>query len=204
MAASRNYYITLHNSRMLTRPKVAARASASSTGYVRVGNNYRKRRRSESPNDTQAQEPIVFQSPGLKPDVRLTICGQEFHVHSVILKLHSNFFRKFIDSPDKEAAPASFPFKYDYVSVIDADGISGLEPVATAKVRCSFYCDKMRLLLELSLPVNLHYFHETSNAEVYTNPYFRFEVQTHTRSTINTPVSTNNPKGHFNFGKNTC
>jgi hypothetical protein len=176
----------------------AARASAPSTGSVRVGNNSRKRRRSESPNDTQ--EPIVFQSPGLKPDVRLTICGQEFHVHSVILKLHSNFFRKFLDSPDKEAAPASSPFKYDHVSVIDADGISGLEPVATAKVRCSYYCGKMCLLFERSLPDNFeHYFHETSNAEVYTNPLFRFEVETHTRSNIITPVFTNNPKCPFTF-----
>ncbi len=86
--------------------------------------------------------PIVFQSPGLKPDVRLTIYGQEFHVHSVILKLHSNFFRKFLDSPEKEAAPPSSPFKYDYASVTDADGFSGLEPVAAAKVRRYYYCDR--------------------------------------------------------------
>jgi hypothetical protein len=92
--------------------------------------------------DTCTREPIVFQSPGLKPDVRLTVCGQEFHVHSVILKLHSNFFRKFLDSPEKEAAPASSPFKYDYASVIDADGFSGLEPVTAANIRRSYYCDR--------------------------------------------------------------
>ena len=101
------------------------------------GNNSRTRRRSESPKGTR--EPIVFQSPGLKPDVRLTVCGQEFHVHSVILKLHSNFFRKFLDSPEKDAAPPSSPFKYDYASVTDADGFSGLEPVTVAKVCCSHY-----------------------------------------------------------------
>ncbi len=104
-----------------------------------MGNNSRKRRRSESPKGTR--EPIVFESPGLKPDVHITMCGQEFQVHSVILKLHSAFFRKFLDSPDKEAAPASSPFKYDYVSVIDTDGFAGLEPVANVKVR-SGYCDR--------------------------------------------------------------
>jgi BTB/POZ domain len=94
-----------------------------------------KRRRLKSPKDSK--EPIVFHSPGLKPDVRLTVFKQEFHVHSVILKLHSNSFRKFLDSPQKEAVPASSPFKYDYISVFDDDDITwGLEPLATAaKVR---------------------------------------------------------------------
>lgn len=45
--------------------------------------------------------PIVFSQPGLKPDTRLTVFDQEFHVHSIILKLKSAFFRKFLDSPDK-------------------------------------------------------------------------------------------------------
>jgi hypothetical protein len=59
-----------------------------------------------------------------------------------------------------------------------------------------------RLLVEHSLSINLErYFHEASNAEVYTNPYFRSEVETHTRSTINTPVFTNNPKGPVTFDK---
>jgi hypothetical protein len=92
----------------------------------------KKRRRSKSPKDTR--EPIVFKSPGLKPDLRLTVVGQVFHVHSIILKLHSNFFRKFLGSADKVAAPASASFQYDYVSVFDADGSWGLEPAA-AKVR---------------------------------------------------------------------
>ncbi|KAH9215140.1 hypothetical protein DL95DRAFT_461401 [Leptodontidium sp. 2 PMI_412] len=45
--------------------------------------------------------PIVFSTPGLKPDTRLTVFEQEFQVHSLVLKLHSAFFRKFLDSPDK-------------------------------------------------------------------------------------------------------
>jgi len=35
------------------------------------------------------KEPIVFQSPNLKPDVCLSVFGQEFHVHSTILRLLS-------------------------------------------------------------------------------------------------------------------
>jgi len=52
------------------------------------------------------KSPIIFQSPGLKPEVSLKIFNVEFHVHSVLLKLHSAFFRKFLDSPDKIVPPA--------------------------------------------------------------------------------------------------
>ncbi|KAE9371385.1 hypothetical protein N431DRAFT_545647 [Stipitochalara longipes BDJ] len=80
----------------------------------------------------RVRKPIVFSSPGLTPDVCLTVFDQEFHVHSIILKLPSNFFRKFLDSRDKEAAPASSLFQYDYVSVLDADGTWRLEPSSKA------------------------------------------------------------------------
>ncbi|TVY80280.1 hypothetical protein LSUE1_G007023 [Lachnellula suecica] len=83
-----------------------------------------------------ASQPIIFQSPGLQPDVRLTVFHTEFHVHSVLLKLHSAFFRKFLDSPDKApavdqvvnrsvAAPASITptrFKYEWITEIEAEG----------------------------------------------------------------------------------
>ncbi|TVY41344.1 hypothetical protein LOCC1_G005649 [Lachnellula occidentalis] len=82
--------------------------------------------------------PIVFQSPGLQPDVRLMVFDQEFHVHSVILKLYSAFFRKFLDSPDKVAAveaastgtlrPAQWSaptkFKYEWFTQLDQDAES--------------------------------------------------------------------------------
>jgi len=45
----------------------------------------------------------AFSSPGQAPDVRLNALGiNEFHVHSFLLKHHSAFFRKFLDSPDKQ------------------------------------------------------------------------------------------------------
>jgi hypothetical protein len=48
-----------------------------------------------------SKSPIVFQSPGLKPDVSLKVFDVEFHVNSTLLKLHSAFFRTFLDSADK-------------------------------------------------------------------------------------------------------
>ena len=80
----------------------------------------------------------------LKPDTRLTVLRQEFHVHSVILKLHSAFFRKFLDSEDKEVAPAFSAFRYDYVSVFDTDGTWGLEPASTAHVASFFILPSVR------------------------------------------------------------
>ncbi|TVY18351.1 hypothetical protein LARI1_G004430 [Lachnellula arida] len=82
--------------------------------------------------------PIVFQSPGLQPDVRLVVFDQEFHVHSVVLKLYSAFFRKFLDSPDKATAAAGArhsstallesitpsKFKYEWVTKFD-ETVSG-------------------------------------------------------------------------------
>jgi hypothetical protein len=53
-------------------------------------------------------------------------------VNSFILKLLSNFFRKFLDSRDKAGGPSSALWQYEYVSVIDEDGMWALEP--TAKV----------------------------------------------------------------------
>ncbi|CAG8955888.1 hypothetical protein HYFRA_00008738 [Hymenoscyphus fraxineus] len=65
--------------------------------------------------------PIVFRKPGEAVDTLLSALGQDYHVHSSILKLHSNYFRKFLDSPDKSGKPASPQFRYHYVTVIDRD-----------------------------------------------------------------------------------
>jgi hypothetical protein len=69
---------------------------------------------------------VVFSTPGMKPDTRLQVFSRIFHVHSVLLKLHSAFFRTFLDSPDK-VPDINGAFRYDYVSVVDADGTWGLE-----------------------------------------------------------------------------
>ncbi|TVY18350.1 hypothetical protein LARI1_G004431 [Lachnellula arida] len=82
---------------------------------------------SQNPDAEGPRQPIIFKFPGLKVDTRLNVFGQEYHVHSNILKLYSAFFRTFLDSPDKTPAPASALFRYEYVSVIDDDGEWGLE-----------------------------------------------------------------------------
>ncbi|TVY39024.1 hypothetical protein LSUB1_G004581 [Lachnellula subtilissima] len=89
--------------------------------------------------------PIIFTLPSLNPDVRIQVFHDwEFHVHSVVLKLHSALFRKFLDSADKVhdnavepsvsgsivkqgswggAKPASGGcFRYEWVTQIDDDG----------------------------------------------------------------------------------
>lgn len=78
---------------------------------------------------------VVFRSPGLKADTCLTVFEQEFHVHSVILKLYSAYFRKFLDSADKDQLMKSRPFKYNYTTAVDDDdGVWALEPAATVSM----------------------------------------------------------------------
>jgi len=75
------------------------------------------------------RSPIVFTLAGTQPDTRLKVFDDvEFRVHSVLLKAHSAFFGRFLDSPDKasdmdlsSASPVS-GFKYEWVTKIDEDG----------------------------------------------------------------------------------
>lgn len=58
-----------------------------------------------------------------------------FHVHSVILKLHSNFFFKFLDSPDNSAAvPVQGGLRYEWVAKGDEDGSRSLVAAMDGKV----------------------------------------------------------------------
>ncbi|KAH6676337.1 hypothetical protein B0J14DRAFT_352275 [Halenospora varia] len=66
----------------------------------------RKRRRT-GPGVEPLPEPIVIMTPGIQPDVRL-----------VVLELYSNYFRQFLDSPDKASSSTSFgQFKHDYATI---------------------------------------------------------------------------------------
>lgn len=91
-----------------------------------------------APNMTSANgiarndEAFTFILPDQKPDVRLNVFGKEFHVHSTVLRLYSAFFRKFLDAPNPPV-PGAGPYAYEYVTVVDEDGIWGLE-----KVNCVF------------------------------------------------------------------
>lgn len=66
-------------------------------------------------------KPIVFPVA----DMSIQVFSQAFHVNSDILKVHSEFFRKFLDSPDKGKSPTSKAgnFKYEWVTQVDADRI---------------------------------------------------------------------------------
>lgn len=73
----------------------------------------------ESPPD-----PIIFKMFGIKPDVHLQVFDQAFHVHSTALKMHSEFFCKFLGSPDKASStsPSISGFEQNWVTQIDGDG----------------------------------------------------------------------------------
>ncbi|CAG8980149.1 hypothetical protein HYALB_00013504 [Hymenoscyphus albidus] len=76
----------------------------------------------ESLRDTDDPAPIVLARRNMHPDVHLQVFDQQFHVHSMALKMHSEFFRSFFDSADKNQ-PASDPeFKYMWVTKVDDDG----------------------------------------------------------------------------------
>ncbi|KAF7903041.1 hypothetical protein EAF00_002943 [Botryotinia globosa] len=65
----------------------------------------------------------VFSIPDQKSDTRFVLFDErEIHLHSTVLKLHSAFFRKFLDSPDKTPAEPSAEFRYEWVSEIEEDG----------------------------------------------------------------------------------
>jgi hypothetical protein len=75
----------------------------------------------DSPATGGVPQAIVILSTGLKPDTRLRVFDTDFHVHSSALKLHSAFFRTFLDSPDKATA-TSGSFQYTWVTKVDEDG----------------------------------------------------------------------------------
>ncbi|KAF7943896.1 uncharacterized protein EAE97_005966 [Botrytis byssoidea] len=66
---------------------------------------------------------VTFSLPGQQPDTRITIFQlKELRVHASILKLYSAYFRKFMDSPDKESASPSAMWKYEWTAKVEEDG----------------------------------------------------------------------------------
>jgi hypothetical protein len=70
---------------------------------------------------------VVFKSPGLPtPDVRFRVFDDyEFHVHSVVLKMNSAFFQRFLDLANKDiiGEKCLSGFQYEWVSEIDDSGM---------------------------------------------------------------------------------
>ncbi|KAH6663162.1 hypothetical protein B0J14DRAFT_684653 [Halenospora varia] len=73
---------------------------------------------------TSTPRVVAFSIAELEPDVLLNVFDRvEFHVHSALLKLHSAFFPKFLDSPDKiDNPPSTTGFVYEWITKIDDDG----------------------------------------------------------------------------------
>lgn len=83
---------------------------------------------------------IVLTARGLESDVRLHVLNYTiFHVYSVVLKMNSAFFFKFLDSAEKTTlqavtAPISGRFKHDWVTKVDDDGTWSLIAATDGKV----------------------------------------------------------------------
>lgn len=87
-----------------------------------------------NPAPTRPPAPIVLVSRG-PCDARLIVFDQEYHVHSDVLKLQSEYFFKFLDSPDKENLPSTETrFKYEWVTKVDDDGEGWMLTCAGPKV----------------------------------------------------------------------
>ncbi|TVY39026.1 hypothetical protein LSUB1_G004583, partial [Lachnellula subtilissima] len=68
------------------------------------------------------KDPIVFTAPGLGPDMSIEVFKQIFHVNSLVLKVHSEYFRTYLNSPDKAPASSiSGTFRYNWVTLVDED-----------------------------------------------------------------------------------
>jgi len=83
-----------------------------------------KKQKIEAAKTDPAPLPIIFKLPGHKVDIRFQVFQQVFHVHSVLLKIHSSYFLKFLDSLSNLNRP-SVPegnFPYEWVTKIESDG----------------------------------------------------------------------------------
>jgi hypothetical protein len=105
------------------------------------------------------RSPIIFQSPGLKADVRLVVLDQEFHVHSVLLKLHWAFFRKFLDSPDKIStiSGSASGIHYEWLTKVDDDGTWHLIAKGALKVSIHLLSQSLPHIRIFKLPLNIHH-----------------------------------------------
>jgi hypothetical protein len=91
---------------------------------------WNKKQKTSDNQPTFPMPPVIFKSRNLKPDVRLKVFGKEFHVHSVVLKMHSTYFLKLIEPVEnrQSTTSSSIRFPYEYISIADDDGEWSLEP----------------------------------------------------------------------------
>jgi hypothetical protein len=70
-----------------------------------------------------AAPPIIFTTPGTKPDACLYVFSKEFHVSSASLKLNSTYFRKWLE-PSEGIIPTSIRsgFASEWFTQVNGDG----------------------------------------------------------------------------------
>lgn len=76
-----------------------------------------------------AEKPWTYKLPGHEPDVLLTVFGKPLYAHSMVLKMHSAFFRRLMDLPSPPEQNGS-QIRYEYVTVVDDDDFWALEKVS--------------------------------------------------------------------------
>jgi hypothetical protein len=84
----------------------------------------------------------IFTIPEEKADIRMKVFSREFHVHSLILKSKSAFFREALDPLNSESpALSSSPFRYEWFTHFNDAGQWTLsrEP---EKAQVSSFCVK--------------------------------------------------------------
>jgi hypothetical protein len=64
--------------------------------------------------------------------MKITVFGQEYHVHSGVLKFHSPYFRECLS--DAGALMTGSHFAYDFTSTENDDGHWQLEPVSSVSI----------------------------------------------------------------------
>ena len=93
--------------------------------------------------------PIIL-SDAVGPDTLIRVFNQEFHVHSTVLKIQCEFFKLFMDSPDKVAGTSTNPrFNYEWATKVDADGDWSLVSAVTLKAEEDVICHVLRPRLSL-------------------------------------------------------
>jgi hypothetical protein len=116
-----NYLSYFLNQELFTYLNVANTVSSTSTDLKQQQATLNMASTQDSHATRVVTPAVVILSTGLKPDTRLRVFSTVFHVHSSALKLHSAFFRTFLDSSDK-ATVTSSSFLYTWVTKVDEDG----------------------------------------------------------------------------------
>ncbi|KAN0093784.1 hypothetical protein V8E51_016968 [Hyaloscypha variabilis] len=75
--------------------------------------------------DPDPKQPIIFTTPDMRPDVGLQVFNQQFHVYSGVLKIHSGFFRKYLEPSGGLLPTSTSPtLSSEWFTKVDADGKS--------------------------------------------------------------------------------